>query len=50
MIGNAVPVNLAKFVAEGILQYIKSGKQSKRETLFDMDTFEIPLRALHMER
>jgi len=47
MIGNAVPVNLAKFVADTIIIYIKKGVQ-KELTLFDLDhQFEIPKKVLH---
>ncbi len=33
MIGNAVPVNLAKFVAEGIKTYLKTGSQRQLSLL-----------------
>jgi DNA (cytosine-5)-methyltransferase 1 len=47
MVGNAVPVNLAKFVAETIKIYLKEGP--KRElTLFELDyEFEMPNKVLH---
>lgn len=51
MIGNAVPVNLAEFVATGILEYINTGSSSKgQRSLFNNEVFEIPQRALHRER
>ena len=47
MIGNAVPVNLGKFVANRIKDYIKNGPQ-KDITLFDLEEhFQIPLRPLN---
>ncbi len=46
MIGNAVPVNLGKFVGECILEYIQNGAQ-KEPCLFDSDElFSIPNRPL----
>jgi DNA (cytosine-5)-methyltransferase 1 len=52
MIGNAVPVNLARFVAEGIKKYLKSGSL-KEKTLLDLmgcrdlsDLFCMPTRPL----
>lgn len=47
MIGNAVPVNLAKYVAESINIYCK--KETRKEILlFDLEEiFEIPDKALH---
>jgi len=50
MIGNAVPVNLARFVAKGILEYKKYGEFNKLEqpSLFDeTEDFIIPNKALH---
>ncbi|WP_323257352.1 DNA cytosine methyltransferase [Spirulina sp. CCNP1310] len=47
MIGNAVPVNLAKFVADTINIYINEGVQ-RELTLFELDNdFEIPKKVLH---
>lgn len=51
MIGNAVPVNLATFVAEGILEFINKGNNSslKQRALFDnreLDDFVIAQRSL----
>lgn len=47
MIGNAVPIKLAKFVAEAIKNYQKNGSRNQL-TLFDtMNQFEIPNKALH---
>ncbi len=44
MIGNAVPVNLAKFVAQGILEYIAQRKVEKIQLgLFDVENFKIPM-------
>ena len=49
MIGNAVPVKLAKFVAEAIKNYQKHGSINQ-PTLFDtINQFEIPNKALHRE-
>lgn len=51
MIGNAVPVNLAEFVASGILEYIREGSIIEGQgCLFNNENFEIPQRALHRER
>ena len=49
MIGNAVPIKLAEFVATGILEYIRidssvSGGQKK---LFDYERFAMPDKVLH---
>jgi DNA (cytosine-5)-methyltransferase 1 len=45
MIGNAVPVNLAKFLGESIIIYRNALKQP---TLFDFEEkFELPNKALH---
>ncbi len=48
MIGNAVPVNLGRFIAEGIKEYIINGSR-KEKTLLDYmgakelnDCFEMP--------
>jgi DNA (cytosine-5)-methyltransferase 1 len=50
MIGNAVPVNLALFVAEGINIYIKNGV-IKQPSLFDIDEkFELPHKVLHRKQ
>lgn len=47
MIGNAVPVNLAKFIAESISSYCQEGAV-KKTTLFDFDdVLELPHQALH---
>ncbi|MCK5356747.1 MAG: DNA cytosine methyltransferase, partial [Methyloprofundus sp.] len=49
MIGNAVPVNLAKFVASGILEFIASGeyeKQGQQDLFGDFKQFLIPNSAL----
>ncbi|MDJ0536387.1 MAG: DNA cytosine methyltransferase [Xenococcaceae cyanobacterium MO_207.B15] len=49
MIGNAVPVNLAKFVAKSILQYIENGDIDLLQmSLFDnILELEIPNKPLH---
>lgn len=49
MIGNAVPVNLAKFVANSILQYIENGHLDLLQmSLFDNSLeLEIPNKPLH---
>lgn len=48
MIGNAVPVKLAEFVASGILEFVDSGSSSKgQESLFGTEEFEVPNKALH---
>ena len=44
IIGNAVPVNLGRFVANAIKKYVKSGPIS--HSLFDDQLFEIPEKAL----
>lgn len=47
IIGNAVPVNLAKFLADSIQTYIKNGAL-KAPSLFDFEeSFELPNKALH---
>ena len=54
MIGNAVPVNLAKFVAESLTIYIEQ-RATKQPTLFgfmdtrfsDKNQFQLPKKALH---
>ncbi|MBD2394628.1 DNA cytosine methyltransferase [Cyanobacterium aponinum FACHB-4101] len=53
MIGNAVPVNLAKFVAEGIKTYLKTGSQRQLSLLDLIDLtqkikydFTLPKRSL----
>ena len=48
MIGNAVPVNLAKFIALGIAQYVNNEASIIRQnTLFDINNdFKIPDKAL----
>lgn len=52
MIGNAVPVNLAKFVARGILEYQKNGDISelKQQSFFDDEgELKMPNKALHSD-
>lgn len=44
MIGNAVPVNMAEFVASVIVKHMKGMRQP---TLFDEETFVLPSNALH---
>ncbi|MEI6707485.1 MAG: DNA cytosine methyltransferase [Methylococcales bacterium] len=44
MIGNAVPVNMAKFVASVIVKYIK---ETRLPALFDDEAFILPNNALH---
>ena len=45
MIGNAVPVNLGKFIAHAIQEYCEKG--SIKESLFDeILPFEIPQKSL----
>ncbi|MDM8518016.1 DNA cytosine methyltransferase [Desulfobacterales bacterium HSG16] len=49
MIGNAVPVNLAEFVAKGILEYCENGemKEIKQQSLFPTtEQFIMPNKAL----
>lgn len=49
MIGNAVPVNLATFLAKGIMEFISSPAAEKNsEDLFD-EEFLIPQTSLHRE-
>lgn len=55
MIGNAVPVNLAAFVAQGILEYCQQGavKELRQQSLFSTETVEqliMPNRALHLDK
>jgi DNA (cytosine-5)-methyltransferase 1 len=50
MIGNAVPVNLAKFVAEGIFEYIQKGASDQQYKLFDTEYFDLPNTVLHRLR
>ena len=53
MIGNAVPVNLAEFVAKGILQYGKNGKlkEPAQQSLFQStEQFIMPNKALHSDK
>jgi len=41
MIGNAVPVNFAKYIANCFLQYISGGKQTSKQTTFtQLELFE----------
>ncbi len=52
MIGNAVPVNLAEFVAKGVLEYCKTGeiKEQKQQSLFPAtEKFVMPSKALHAD-
>ena len=52
MIGNAVPVNLAEFVAKGILEFCKSGeiKDKNQQSLFpEAQKFIMPNKALHAD-
>ena len=52
MIGNAVPVNLATFVAKGILEYCKNGeiKEPKQYNLFsNIEQCKMPNKALHLD-
>lgn len=46
MIGNAVPVNLARFVADGILEFISSDQPLQQISLFDNEDFKIPNKSL----
>ncbi len=49
MIGNAVPVNLAKFVAEGILEFCKSGKlevKGQQNIFNNSEHFVMPTKTL----
>ncbi|GFO73368.1 DNA (cytosine-5)-methyltransferase 1 [Bathymodiolus japonicus methanotrophic gill symbiont] len=53
MIGNAVPVKLAEFVASGILEYLKHKQDEniiEENSLFDKIPFEIPSTALHRSK
>jgi DNA (cytosine-5)-methyltransferase 1 len=49
MIGNAVPVNLAEFIASGILEYIEQDSRLliQRPLFNEIDIFKIPTTALH---
>jgi len=50
MIGNAVPVKLAEFVANGILEYISNNhiEQLGQLDIFDShESFIMPNKALH---
>ena len=52
MIGNAVPVNLAEFIAKGILEFCKSGeiKDINQQGLFpEAQQFKMPNKALHSD-
>jgi DNA (cytosine-5)-methyltransferase 1 len=51
IIGNAVPVNLAEFVAKSILKYIQTHKveKNKSQSFQHEEAFKIPERALHKE-
>jgi len=52
MIGNAVPVNLAKFVAKAILEFCKNGEieEQHQQSLFpDAQQFKMPNKALHSD-
>ncbi|ORU93740.1 MAG: DNA cytosine methyltransferase [Cycloclasticus sp. symbiont of Poecilosclerida sp. N] len=57
MIGNAVPVNLAKFVAKAILEFCKNGELEEQkqvltvqQNLFpDTQQFKMPNKALHTD-
>lgn len=52
MIGNAVPVNLASFVASGILEYQQNGyiPELKQQSLFnDVDDLIMPHKVLHSD-
>ncbi len=45
MIGNAVPVKLAEFIASGILEFVHSGSSCKgQKSLFDIEEFRVPDR------
>ena len=46
MIGNAVPVKLAEFVARGIMEYIREGAPSFKHNLFGEEDFILPERPL----
>lgn len=51
MIGNAVPVNMAAFVANSILEYCRGGgvKEFKQQALFTTpESFIMPSRSLHL--
>lgn len=49
MIGNAVPVNLATFIANAIKEFCKNGAE-KENKLFDIEpVFKLPTRPLHRE-
>ncbi|MCK5720638.1 MAG: DNA cytosine methyltransferase [Thiomargarita sp.] len=47
MIGNAVPVNLAKFLGESILAYIKNGDLKQPNLFYFEEDFKLPSKALH---
>jgi len=52
MIGNAVPVNLAEFVAKAILDFCKNGeiKDINQQSLFpEAQQFKMPNKALHAD-
>lgn len=53
MIGNAVPVNLATFIANAILEYCNQGefKEGQQQSLFSTsESFTMPNRPLHLTR
>jgi DNA (cytosine-5)-methyltransferase 1 len=51
MIGNAVPVNLAEFVASGILEFIHNGSSLEgQESLFEDEEYELSNKTLHRKR
>jgi DNA (cytosine-5)-methyltransferase 1 len=50
MVGNAVPVRLAEFVASGIIEFLGGKGQRTRSDLFDDSIFTIPTTSLHRMR
>ena len=52
MIGNAVPVNLAKYVADSILEHVGDSMVVEQQiNMFGAkQVFEVPERALHRDR
>ena len=48
MIGNAVPVKLAEFIATGIMEYVQiESSKEKQNSLFNHEPFHVPSTALH---
>lgn len=50
MIGNAVPVNLAEFVAQAIKEFLTKVEVKKKDQIDMLDKFKIPAKALHLTK